>query len=572
MFKSIKTLESSAAPAPLQIVRVDSDSKEIAVVDASLASLEDSLKSLDISVAVLAVMGAYRTGKSFLLDLILRYLRSSGLEDWLSRGGEKIEEGRKELGFNWRGGMEKCTEGIWVWSQPFIFTREDGSEFALILMDTQGAWDSRMSKTESSSVFGLTAALSSYLVYNVSMQIQEDKVENLHFFLECAAAAVRVLGKSDELFQRLDFLVRDWSNFEEEWTDEECIAQMSAHLSQHLDSSEIKEAAAARAVKEMFTTVDCWLLPHPGLKIPKPSWDGSIAEISPGFIKFLQKYLSDKLFNSANLKPKILMGQEITAKAFPEVLKNFVNAFKGLVPDAGNLAQAVARSAHLISKDTAVAEFKAKMQSLLSGAPRGLKPEVFTQDADTCKSQVLQAFTKATTFGPEEERIRVRAELAKELDSSLCLFQEENRRKTEAALTIFAGVSVLVVVLYLIDKLSDITCDWYSDTCVRFSAMLFAVYSSVLVVIISHAFMLYRDRGQVVAVMALMEMAKATVKLATDYFEELKGALFSGPINLESLQALVSHFLKDCYTGLSPVIAEIQALLPTKAKDDEKQE
>ena len=101
----------------------------------------------------------------------------------------------------------------------------------------------------------------------------------------------------------------DWSNFEEEWTEAECIAQMAAHLSQHLDSEEIKEAHAAKSVKEMFSQIDCWLLPHPGLKIPSPKWDGSVSDISPVFIKFVKKYLSEKVFNSENLKPKILLGK-----------------------------------------------------------------------------------------------------------------------------------------------------------------------------------------------------------------------------------------------------------------------
>ena len=67
--------------------------------------------------------------------------------------------------------------------------------------------------------------------------------------------------------------------------------------------------------------------------------------------------------------------------------------------------------------------------------------------------------------------------------------------------------------------------------------------------------------------MALMEMGKATIKLTTDYFEELKEALFTGPVNLNSLQSLASHFFRDCYEGLAPVIAEIQALLPAKQPD-----
>ena len=53
-------------------------------------------------------------------------------------------------------------------------------------MDTQGAWDGEMTQKQSATIFGLTALLSSKLIYNISMQIQEDKVENLGFFMSFA--------------------------------------------------------------------------------------------------------------------------------------------------------------------------------------------------------------------------------------------------------------------------------------------------------------------------------------------------------------------------------------------------
>jgi len=88
-------------------------------------------------VGVIAVMGMYRTGKSFLLDLLMRYLRQDGpitrfdpslvwgmAEEtystdnftWLaSNSDERISEGQNsvnERGFHWRPGIEKCTKGI----------------------------------------------------------------------------------------------------------------------------------------------------------------------------------------------------------------------------------------------------------------------------------------------------------------------------------------------------------------------------------------------------------------------------------------------------------------------------
>jgi atlastin len=201
------------AGRPLQVVRIALQDKCVILDDDALLELESNLKKSGAAkVAILAVMGAYRTGKSFLLDVFLRYLkrdrsvelteRKRGVEDlplpeWLSSKGNLTEgtDGSEEAGFTWRPGMQKCTEGIWIWSQPFIEerTNADGEteKVAVLLMDTQGAWDSCLSKEDSATIFGLTSVLSSRQVYNISKQIQEDKVENLHWFVECARSAMR---------------------------------------------------------------------------------------------------------------------------------------------------------------------------------------------------------------------------------------------------------------------------------------------------------------------------------------------------------------------------------------------
>ena len=42
-------------------------------------------------------------------------------------------------------------------------------------MDTQGAWDDTMTKAQSATIFGLTALLSSKLIYNIQNRVEEDK-------------------------------------------------------------------------------------------------------------------------------------------------------------------------------------------------------------------------------------------------------------------------------------------------------------------------------------------------------------------------------------------------------------
>ena len=117
----------------------------------------------DCTVSVLSVVGGFRTGKSFLLSLFLRYLRHDGGDDesvldesWLHAEGEFLREGnlnegesvgegsadegqghQGSSGFPWRGGQNRQTLGIWMWSEPFIRKSSLSGRVALLLMDTQ---------------------------------------------------------------------------------------------------------------------------------------------------------------------------------------------------------------------------------------------------------------------------------------------------------------------------------------------------------------------------------------------------------------------------------------------------
>ena len=82
-------------------------------------------------VVVVSVAGAFRKGKSFLLDFFLRYLQKGGKEGWI---GDKDEE---LTGFSWRGGAERETTGVLLWSEPFVMTIPSGEEVVVLLMDTQ---------------------------------------------------------------------------------------------------------------------------------------------------------------------------------------------------------------------------------------------------------------------------------------------------------------------------------------------------------------------------------------------------------------------------------------------------
>lgn len=84
-------------------------------------------------------------------------------------------EDRELTSFAWRGGQERQTTGIWMWSEPFLRTPKGSSEqVAVLLMDTQGMFDNETSMALTAQIFGLSTFVSSFQVWIASVPISDE--------------------------------------------------------------------------------------------------------------------------------------------------------------------------------------------------------------------------------------------------------------------------------------------------------------------------------------------------------------------------------------------------------------
>jgi len=136
-------------------------------------------------------------------------------ENWMLSEGNRLTEGNRNESsssssfssssssssapesFEWRGGKDRQTTGIWMWSEPFTRKCKVGSgveekeeEISVLLMDTQGMFDNETSMTLTAQIFGLSTFVSSMQIYNVDKRLQEDDLQHLALFSEYGRIAL----------------------------------------------------------------------------------------------------------------------------------------------------------------------------------------------------------------------------------------------------------------------------------------------------------------------------------------------------------------------------------------------
>lgn len=500
-------MAAEEAPRPLQIVKLDIKHNRVEVDQDALKVIGTALRQSQAdAVSIVAIMGTYRTGKSFLLDLLMRYLRcwelsaenerkreearakayTSAVAAQLDQGksdvdaatagqaaaeeaakafpevpfptpgqtGWKLEGGALPLpewlkdgnatglggmgggaqGFEWRGGREKCTEGIWIWSRPFMIPK-DGRRIAVMLMDTQGAWDGMMSKEQSATIFGLTALLSSKLIYNLQNMLTEDKIDNLDYFTTFAQAACSGLSDDGHApFGHLEFLVRDWSWYKDGFDFEECKEMMGQHLQDILNEENAPEGRkeTVERLRSIFSCVQCFGLPHPGLKVLKPHFKGDFQEIESDFLQLLDEFTRGFFSPKDFPKPSSPLGIEISPSTFENVITNFVQAFRDNNGSAVHLREAFVKVEIFKHRDQLLASFK---QRLATVAPpsRVIDPDSFRSEEFKMRHEFQKAFeSKIKTFKLDDEKKQVEDFMAGIL-SALEARRTANMAEVEAA-------------------------------------------------------------------------------------------------------------------------------------------
>ncbi|XP_019440227.1 PREDICTED: guanylate-binding protein 7-like [Lupinus angustifolius] len=138
---------------PIRLVYYDDNERKFHMDPEAVATLQ----LVKEPIGVVSVCGRARQGKSFILNQLLG--RSSG--------------------FQVAPTHRPCTKGLWLWSAPLKRTALDGTEYNLLLLDSEGIDAYDQTGTYSTQIFSLAVLLSSMFIYNQMGAIDESSLDRL---------------------------------------------------------------------------------------------------------------------------------------------------------------------------------------------------------------------------------------------------------------------------------------------------------------------------------------------------------------------------------------------------------
>ena len=525
---AVSTENESPVPATLsptahQIVSIGTETDQYAFTfhEDTLSQILKQIPS-DKKVCVVSVVGAFRTGKSFLLSWFLRYLNhyesihhhnrdlsndNEGPTDDDDDDAKKwyeVESSLGQQGFHWRGGSERNTTGIWMWSKPYILPRTNPStgkkeDIAVLLVDTQGMFDHETTMGLTAAIFGLSTLLSSYQIYNVDKRIQEDNLQQLALFSEYGRMAIQSDEKEEgkkkiveevevekknndeeakeesettkndsenkedteekderetkrgeekveskgtskydkkqqKPFQFIEFLVRDWQNFDDEDDMEACEREMEEYLEDVLaerDASDLKDTRDQ--ITSCFEKIRCYLMPHPGKAVTKKKYAGEIEDIDSTFKDFIDRYCS-RVFE--HLVAKSIHGRELTAPELGAYIQNYASMFEtgAKFPEAATMLEATSNANNTNALNLTLKKYKDEMNSV-AGAQQSnyMNPMLLEEFHRTVLSQSMRDFDDIACFGNKRSIEEKRNEVVRSIQESFEVYTKLNESRNPLA-------------------------------------------------------------------------------------------------------------------------------------------
>jgi hypothetical protein len=371
-------------------------------------------------IATVAVVGKYRTGKSFLMNRIL-----------LNRGD----------GFTVGPTVNACTKGLWIWTESIQSNRPDGKHVNVLVIDSEGIGALSADATHDTRIFTLALLLSSLFVFNSSGAIDESALSNLSLVVNLTKHIQTKAGARGEddgsdfsvYFPEFLWVVRDFSLQLKDPSGRPISSReyFESALQQQKGASEAIEQKnrIRRLLCEFFQQRDCCTMVRPvtNEELLQNLDQVPVDQLRPEFVAEMNN-LRSRILGQSPIKT--LNGKELDGAALLSLAESYSAAINsGSVPNIGEAWDSLCLNQNIRRMEAVVNQFKAtqfpQLQALIPCEPAHLRLQ---HDAAAAKSNTdLQKDLFGDVSVLEEYRVKLAEALGALLDSLLA----ENERVGE---------------------------------------------------------------------------------------------------------------------------------------------
>ncbi|VDO64702.1 unnamed protein product [Haemonchus placei] len=413
---------------PVQIL-APSPSNGFRLNEGGLSSVLAHSAIVNKKVVIISVAGAFRKGKSFLLNFFLEYLYCLQKSQQSDAPLEWLTDDCQLHGFHWRAGAKRDTVGVWVWGEPIMIEAASGEMYAVLLMDTQGTFDNTSTYQQCLTIFALSTIVSCVQIYNVVDNIQEDALQHLSLFVEYGRLAMTEAQRFGKPFQTLVFCVRDFRNPEEYGYGEEGGSKFLQQVLKVTPDQPEELRSVREQLSDCFDHISCFLLPYPGYRVAeRQSFRGHVKDLRPIFREEMKKMVP-ALLNPHALQPKYINGKPVTCRKLVQYFKEYVNSFDGnTVPVANSILNANAKLICIEAAHEAKVAYCRGMDRSTVGSR--MMPEKRLLEAHIKHGiTALNIYDKCPKFGSAETRNRLLEKLQEDINAELERYKRLNAAK-----------------------------------------------------------------------------------------------------------------------------------------------
>uniref|UniRef100_A0A672N480 Guanylate-binding protein 1-like n=1 Tax=Sinocyclocheilus grahami TaxID=75366 RepID=A0A672N480_SINGR len=402
---------------PVCLIDMASDGK-LCVQGSALQVLEQ----IQQPVVVVAVVGLYRTGKSYLMN------RLAG----------------KQTGFALGSTIESKTKGIWMWCVP----HPTKAKTTLVLLDTEGLGDvDKGDSKHDTRIFSLAVLLSSTLVLNSRGTIDNRAIEELQYVTELTEYIK--IKSPDEAVDDAEFVkffpsfiwaVRDFTlqlNIDGKDATEDEYLEFALKLKLG-NSSQVNNYNLPReCIRKYFPSRKCFTFPFP-TNPDNVSYLETLdpAEISKRFLEVTGRFCQF-IFDQSQVK-NLKDGHTVTGRVLGHLVKTYVDTIaSGAVPCLENAVISMA----LIENEAAFQEglevYQSGMEKLKKSFP--LELNEITSEHQCFSLMATQTFMKRSFRDSDGKHLTSLEEaINHQFDSYLWDNEKASEEKCESLLSVLS--------------------------------------------------------------------------------------------------------------------------------------